>query len=133
MKLKMKKILNIVLMVLPLVLSGQNLKCCKSVNQVESYLRGEWIENKVDSNTVYEFWFENGIGHLSEKEIAEHGEELIELEIQPYVEVIKYEGGFKIKFIYSNESWTSELKYINSSKLVLIRDGEETEYYRYEK
>ncbi|WP_417870954.1 hypothetical protein [Winogradskyella sp.] len=133
MKLKMKKILNIVLMVLPLVLSGQNLKCCKSVNQVESYLRGEWIENKVDSNTVYEFWFENGIGHLSEKEIAEYGDEVIELEIQPYVEVIKYEGGFKIKFIYPNESWTSELKYINSSKLVLIRDGEETEYYRYEK
>lgn len=129
----MKKMLNLILILLPLISFGQHLKCCKSVNQVESYLNGNWIEKKAEANTVYEFWFENGKGHLSEKEITENGDELIELEIQPYVEVIKYEGGFKIKFTYPYESWTSELKYLNSNKLILIRDGKETEYYRYKK
>jgi hypothetical protein len=118
---------------LPLTLFGQHLKCCESEKEVESYLSGKWKEKNAESNTVYEYWFEKGNGHLSEIEIAENGDELIELDIQPFAEIIKYDGGFKIKFTYPNESWISELKYLNSNKLILITDGKETEYYKFKK
>lgn len=131
--LKMKKTLILILTFLPLTLLGQHLKCCESEKEVESYLSGKWKENNDESNTVYEYWFENGKGHLSEIEISENGDELIELEVQPFVEIIKYDGGFKIKFIYPYENWVSELKYLNSNKLILITNGKETEYYKYEK
>ncbi|TYA78394.1 hypothetical protein [Seonamhaeicola marinus] len=126
----MNKTLILILTLLPLISFGQHLKYCESAKQVESYLSGQWRENNAESKTVYKYWFTKGKGHLSESEISENGEELIELEVQPFVEIIKYDGGFKIKFIYQYETWISELKYLNSSKLVLKRNGVETEFYK---
>ncbi len=131
--LEMKKILILIFTILPFISFGQHLKCCESEKEVEKYLSGKWKEKNDESNTVYEYWFENGKGHLSEIEIAENGDELIELEVQPFVEIIKYDDGFKIKFTYPYENWISELKYLNSNKLILITDGKETEYYKYKK
>ncbi|WP_298894374.1 hypothetical protein [uncultured Psychroserpens sp.] len=129
----MKKILILILTFLPMTLFGQHLKCCQSEKEVKSYLSGKWKERNTESNMVYEYWFENGKGHVSEIEIAENGDELIELEIQPFVEIIKYDQGFKIKFTYPYENWISELKYLNSNKLILVTNGKETEYYKYNK
>ena len=83
-----------------------------------------------DSTTVYHYWFENGKGNLEDFEPAVNGEELIVEDNHSFVEIIKYENGFKLKYTYLYGDWISELKYLNSNKLILITDGKEKEYYK---
>ena len=129
---KMKKILILILTFLPLTLLGQQLKCCESEKEVESYLSGKWKIKNSDSKTVYHYWFENGKGNLEDFEAAENGEEIIVEDNHSFVEIIKYENGFKLKHTYLYGNWISELKYLNSKKLILLTDGKETEYYKIE-
>lgn len=82
------------------------------------------------SKIVYQYWFENGKGNLEDFEPAKRGEEVIIEDNHSFVEFIKYEKGFKLKHIYLYGNWISELKYLNSNKLVLITEGKETEYYK---
>lgn len=128
----MRKILILLLTFLPLTLFGQHLKCCESENEVETYLSGKWKE-KNDSNTEIIYKFENGKGSIKYIQLNEVDGITIE-DHEQVVEIIKYENGFKIKFgdkgfdiIYTS---ISELKYLNSKKLILITDGIETEYYK---
>ena len=44
------------------------------------------------------------------------------------IEIIKYDNGFKLKYTDLSGSFTSELKYLNSKKMILITDGKEVEY-----
>ena len=126
----MTKYLILLLTFIPLTLFGQHLKCCESKKEVESYLSGKWKVKGSDSKTVYKYWFENGKGNLEDFEPAEKGIEKIVEDSHKFVEIIKYENGFKLKYIYLYGDWISELKYLNSNKLILITDGEETEYYK---
>ena len=124
----MKKILILVLPFLHLGLFGQNLKCCESEKEVESYLSGKWKVKDSDSKTVYHYWFEDGKGNLEDYEPAENGGELIVEDDHSFVQIIKYENGFKLKHTYLYGNWIAELKYLNSNKLILISDGKKTEY-----
>ncbi len=132
--LKMKKILILILTFLPLTLLGQHLKCCESEKEVESYLSGKW-KQKSDSNTEIIYTFENGKGRI--KYIQLHAIDGITIEdYKEVAEISKHENGFKIKFVNNNSdviyTRTSELKYLDSKKLILITDGRETEYYKIE-
>jgi len=126
----MKKTLIIILTLLPLTLIGQQLKCCESEKEIKSYLSGKWKVKGSDSKTLYHYWFENGKGNLKYFEPAKNGEEIIVEDNHSFVEIIKYENGFKLKHIYLYGNWISELKYLNSSKLILITNGKETQYYK---
>jgi hypothetical protein len=128
----MKKTLILILTFLPLTLLGQHLKCCETEKGVESYLSGKWKIKHSDSKTVYHYWFGNGKGNLEEFQLTKNGEEIIVEDDHSFVEIIKYENGFKIKYTYLYGNWISELKYLNSKKLILITDGKETEYYKIE-
>jgi len=128
----MTKTLIFILTFFPLTLIGQQLKCCDSEKQVETYLSGKW-QQKSDSNTEIIYNFENGKGRIKYVQLHEVDGITIE-DHEEVVEIIKYENGFKIKFvdkgfdvIYTS---TSELKHLDSKKLILITDGKETEYYR---
>ena len=144
--LKMKKILIVILTFLPLTLLGQHLKCCESEKEVELYLSGIWKQN--DSNpeflyeykngkeikrkieTLYKYTFEKGQGHLTEMEQTENKSEYIIIDDHPFVDIIKYDQGFKLKFTHLYSSWTSELKCLNSDRMILVTNGKETEYVK---
>src|SRR5690606_22680300 len=122
----MTKYLILLLTFLPLTLFGQHLKCCESEKEVESYLSGKWKVKNSDSKTLYRHWFENGKGNLENFEPAENGEEVIVEDNHSFLEIIKYDNGFKFKYNCLYGDWISELKYLNSNKLILITDGKET-------
>ena len=126
----MTKTLILLLTFLPLTLLGQDLKCCESEKDVETYLSGKWKVKDSDSKTVYHYWFENGKGNLENFEPAEKGEKIIIEDNHSFVEIIKYENRFKLKHTYLYGDWISDLKYLNSNQLILIRDGKEKEYYK---
>ena len=128
----MKNILILILTILPFISFGQNLKCCESEEEVEKYLSGKWKEKNDESNTVYEYWFEDGKGHLAHIEIAENGDELIELEVQPFVEIYKSAKGFELEIIYLYGSIAYKIKHLDSEKMVILTEEGETEYYKIE-
>ncbi|PIA77430.1 hypothetical protein BFR04_08255 [Gaetbulibacter sp. 4G1] len=128
----MKKTLILLLTFLPLILFGQNLKCCETKKEVESYLSGKWKEKNTESNTVYEYWFEDEKGHLTLIEIAQNGDELIELEVQPFVEIHKSAKGFELEIIYLYGSVAYEIKHLDSDKMIILTEEGETEYHKIE-
>jgi len=126
----MKKTLILILTLLPLTLLGQHLKCCETEKEVETYLSGKWKINDSDSKFIYHYWFEDGKGNVEDFEPAKYGVEMIIEDNHSFVEILKYDSGFKLKYIYLYGEYISELKYLNSNKLILITDGKETEYYK---
>ncbi len=126
----MTKTLILIFTFLPLTLFSQHLKCCETEKEVETYLSGKWKVKDSPSKTVYHYWFENDKGNLEDFEPAEDGAEIIIEDNHSFVDIIKYENGFKLKHTYLYGNWVSELKYLNANKLILITDGKETEYYK---
>ena len=124
----MTKILILLLTFLPLTLFGQHLKCCESEKEVETYLSGFWKVKESESKTRYQYWFENGKGNLTEVELTEDENEYIVVDDHPFVEIIKYKNGFKLKYTDLSGSFISELKYLNSKKMILLTNGKEVEY-----
>ena len=126
----MTKTLILLLTFLPLSLFGQQLKCCESEKEVESYLSGKWKIKNSDSKTIYNYWFEKGQGNLTEMERTENEGEYLLIDDHPFVDIIKYDQGFKLKFTYLYSNWTSELKYLNSNRMILVTNGKEVEYVK---
>ena len=124
----MKKTLILILTFLPLTLFGQNLKCCESEKEVETYISGFWKIKDSESKIRYQYWFEQGKGNLTEVELTDDENEYIVVDDHPFVEIIKYDNGFKLKYTDLSGSFTSELKYLNSKKMILVTDGNEVEY-----
>lgn len=118
----------LVLAFLPLTLFGQHLKCCESEKEVETYLSGLWKIKESESKTRYQYWFKNGKGNLSEVELIDGKDEYIVIDDHTFVEIIKYDNGFKLEYTILSGSFTSELKYLNSKKMILITDGKEVKY-----
>ena len=127
----MKRTLIFILTFLPLTLLGQHLKCCESEKEVESYLSGKWKIKNSDSKTIYHYWFEKGQGNLTEMEQTENEDEYIIIDDHPFIDIINYDQGFKLKFTHLYSNWVSELKYLNSTKMILVTNGKETEYYKF--
>jgi len=126
----MKNNLIILLALLPISLFGQDLKCCESEKEVETYLSGIWTVKNSESNTVYKYWFEKRKGHLTEMERTETKGEFLIIDNHPFVEIIKYDQGFKLKYTHLHSHWMAALKYLNSSRLVLVTNGKEVEYIK---
>jgi len=124
----MKKTLILILTFLPLTLLGQHLKCCESKKEVESYLSGKWKIKNSDSKTIYHYWFEKQQGNLTEMERTEN--EYLIIDGHTFVDIIKYDQGFKLKFTSLYNNWTSELKYLNSNRMILVTDNKEVEYIK---
>lgn len=126
----MNKTLILILTFLPLTLFGQHLKCCDSEKEVESYISGFWKKKDSESKIRYQYWFAKGKGNLTEVELTDDEGEFIVVDDHPFVEIIKYDNGFKLKYTDLSGSFISELKYLNSKKMILLTDGKEVEYHK---
>lgn len=126
----MIKTLILILTFLPLTILGQHLKCCESKKEVESYLSGKWKIKNSGSKTIYHYWFEKEQGNLTEMERTENENEYLIIDDHPFVDIIKYDQGFKLKFTSLYSSWTSELKYLNSNRMILVTNNKEVEYIK---
>ena len=126
--LRMKKILILILTFLPLTLLGQHLKCCESKKEVETFLSGIWKINDSNSEFLFKYTFENGQGHVTEMMKTDKKGEYLILDDHPFVDIIEYEQGFKLKFTDLSGNSTSELKYLNMNKMILVTDGKEVEF-----
>ncbi|MFY0602686.1 MAG: hypothetical protein JXQ93_01970 [Flavobacteriaceae bacterium] len=126
----MKNILILILTFSPLISFGQHLKCCESIKEVETHLSGIWkLKDKdSDSQFFYKYTFENGQGHVTEMKKRDKKGKYLILDDHPFVDIIKYETGFKLKFTYLSGNSISELKYLNSNKMILITDGKQVEF-----
>lgn len=117
-------------MFLPLVILGQQLKCCESKKEVKLYLSGKWKIKNSDSKTIYHFWFEKGQGNLTEIEQVKNENEYIIVDDHTFVDIIECKQVFKLKFTHLHSNYTSELKYLSSNRMILITDKIEIEYIK---
>ena len=127
----MKKTLIIILTFLPLTLFAQELKCCESVKEVETYLNGNWKKKDSEPNRQYSFEFNYGTGKFRVFIIKENGTLEKSEENQPDIKILKTEKGFEIEHDFGRLKTYTGIKYLNSNKLIITRrDGAEKEYYR---
>lgn len=120
------------MILLPLILSGQNLKCCKTIKEVETHLSGKWKIENSDSETILHFWFENGKGHMNKYVYMKNGKTRKEEKDQPLINVYKDEGVFYLEFQYLFGGVGHQIIYLDSKRLILPIDGTEIEYYKIE-
>ncbi|UWX55066.1 hypothetical protein NYZ99_20690 [Maribacter litopenaei] len=129
----MRKILILILTFLPITLFAQELKCCETILEVETYLNGNW--KKIDSEPDLEYRFElnNGIGKFKVFIVRKYGRiEKSETE-QPDIKILKTKKGFEIEHDFGGLKTYTGIKYLNSNKLIITRkDGAEQEYYKVE-
>ncbi|MEM6719063.1 MAG: hypothetical protein AAF611_07110 [Bacteroidota bacterium] len=125
----MKKILITIIIIAPLTLLGQHVKCCQSITEVESYLSGTW---RLASNPkfLFKYTFENGTGYISEMYESDQKGEYLVIDDHPFVEVMQYEQGFKLKYIDLYHTSVVELKYLNAKKMILVTDEKEVIYIK---
>ena len=126
----MVKLLLLLFMFSPLTLLGQDLKCCESTEEVESYLRGIWKVKNKNANTRYEYSFEDGQGQWTQMESAENKEDHFLAEDQLFVYTITSAQGFKLKMNHSYGNWIGEFKFLNSRKMLLVSNGKETKFIK---
>jgi len=127
----MMKILILLLTFLPLTLLGQQLECCKSVEEVGTNLNGYWKMKNSDKNEQLRFEFNNGIGKFWRNKFNEKNELIESKEIDQTLEIFKTESGFELDWSNGNRLGTSKIKVLNPTTLVFVRsDGKETEYYK---
>jgi len=108
----------------------KNVICCKSVWQAHSYLQGKW-KSKNDSNKAYHYAFidEKGVFIAYEKN-SKGVFEPINKDPSTF-RIIKNENEFKIEKNFNGLKIYSTIKYLDSTKLILVRrDGKENTLYR---
>jgi hypothetical protein len=127
----MKKILILMLTFLPLTLLGQQLECCKSVQEVGNSINGYWKMKNSEKNEQLRFEFNDGIGKFWQNKFNEKNELVESKEIEHTLEIFKTDSGFELDWSNRNRLVTSRIKILNSTSLVFVRgDGKENEYYR---
>ncbi len=142
----MKKALILILTFLPLILLGQDLKCCESKRDVKSFLSGIWKPNesnseflynykngeeiKTEIKVFYKYTFEKSQGHLTEMMETGNKSEYQILDDHTFVDIIKDENGFKLKFIDLSGKSTSKLKYLDNNKMILIIGNKEVGFIK---
>ncbi|MEW2921489.1 hypothetical protein AB1A65_08475 [Muricauda sp. ANG21] len=127
----MKKILILILTILPLPLLGQQLECCKSVEEVGKEINGYWKMKSPDKNEQLKFEFNNGIGKFWRYKFNEKNDLIETKEIDQKLEIFETKSGFEMDWSNGNRIGTSKIKVLNTTTLVFVRrDGKETEYYK---
>ena len=127
----MIKTLILLLTFFPLTLIGQELKCCETIKEVETYLNGNWKKKDSEPNRQYRFEFKNGTGKFRIFNVKENGTLENSEENQPIIKILKTEKGFEIEHDFGGIKTYAGIKYLNSNKLIITRnDGAEKEYYR---
>lgn len=125
----MKKTLFLFLIFLPMSLLAQQLECCESEKDVETYLNGKWIVKDSDLKRQYSYRFNDGVGKFQIYEVKEK-EDLEDIKKnQPTLKIFKTKAGFEIEHDFGVLKTYSKIKSLDSIKLVIIRrDGSEKEY-----
>ena len=127
----MKKTLILILTFLPLTLLGQQLECCKSVEEVGNEINGYWKMKSPDKNEQLQFEFNNGIGKFWRYKFNDKNELIETKEINQKLEIFETKSGFEMDWSNGKRIGTSKIKTLNSTSLVFVRrDGKETEYSR---
>ena len=127
----MNKILILILIFFTLNSFGQQLECCKSIEEVGTNINGYWKMKNSDKNEQLRFEFNNGIGKFWRNKFNEKNELIESKEIEQTLEIFKTESGFKLDWSNGNRLGTSRIKVLNLTTLIFMRrDGKETEYYR---
>ncbi len=126
----MAKTLLLLLTFLPVTLLGQQLKCCESTEEVESYVNGVWKVKNKNSKTRYTYSFEDGQGQWTEMESTEKKDDDFIAEDQPFMYTIAAGQGFTLKINHSYGDWIGELKSLNSRKMIIVSNGKETKFIK---
>jgi len=127
----MKKTLLLFLMFSPLNSLGQQLECCESEKNVETYLSGNWMIKDSDLKRQYSYRFNDGVGKFLIYEIKENGSLEDINENQPTLKILKKKNGFEIEHDFGVLKTYTKIKHLDSIKLIVARhDGSEKEYYK---
>lgn len=118
----MTKTLTFLLIFLPLILLGQELKCCETEKEVEELLAGKWKTEQNDKIYIHEYEFNNGKGTFLIYEINKKNERKRDPALVPIIKVIKGKSGFEIENRYKFGVLYVAIKYLDSKKLVIIDD-----------
>jgi len=108
---------------------SQDLKCCETIEEVEEILSGKWKQVNSESQEIYHYEFEGKLG-IVEIYNKSFGSNIIKTvaSCQPVVTVLKNKKGFQLEYTYMLRTTMSSIKYINKSKMILIKEGVETQY-----
>lgn len=127
----MKTFLVLFLTFSPITIFGQQLRCCETIEEVESNLTGHWQKQDSDLNYIYQFHFKNGSGTF--KLYSNTKNVLVEEEQEhpAILTILKKENSFQIKYDFGLISTYAGIEYLDSLKLIITRrDGKETEYHK---
>ena len=108
----------------------KNVECCKSTWQAHSYLNGKWKNNK--DNKEYHYSFKDERGELNVYEKNEDG--ILKGSKNNPTPIKVFNDESKYKIIYGDERLKaiSTIKYLDQTKLILVRrDGKESVLYRF--
>ncbi|GBF22556.1 hypothetical protein C21_04751 [Arenibacter sp. NBRC 103722] len=130
----MKTSFILLLTFFPLILIGQDLKCCETEKEIETYLNGNWKKKDADDKQQYLYEFNDGIGKFKVFDIKENGI-LERAEVnQPDIRILKKKTGFEIEHDFGGLKTYTGIKYLDSTRLIVTRrDGAEKEYYKVSK
>lgn len=124
----MKKLLILILTFSPLTLLGQELKCCETTKEIETYLKGNW-KKKSEPNRQYQYQFNDGIGTFEIFDIVKNGD-LVKVENNLLsIKILKTTKGFEIEHVFDVVKTYTGIKFLDSKKLIVMRkDGKEMQY-----
>jgi len=122
--------LAVLLLIFPVILFGQKLNCCKTIEEVKHALKGDWVLEGVDSKTIYKFWFENDSGGMDEMVKTDVDGEYISLSCQPFVEIVKKRRKFQMLLTHMVETEVFNIEKLNSKRLLLKNKEREVVYLK---
>lgn len=126
----MKIILTLLFLTGPLVLVGQELKCCDSEENIKSILNGSWRLKHSDYNSYFNYSFSEVEGSC--KIIQDHRKDTdSKLDILcTGISVIKDSIGYTLKWDAPLFYWTAKIKKLRSSKMILESNGASIEFIK---
>ncbi len=127
----MKKTLILLLTFLPLTLLAQELKCCESVKDIETYLNGNWKKKDSDLNKLYQYKFDNEKRESRIFTINNDGTLELITNSESITKILRTEKGYKVEHNWGKLKTYEGIKYLDSTKLIVTRrDGKEAVMYR---
>ncbi len=127
-----KKIMLFVCILLPSILIGQTLNCCKTIKDVENTITGYWKIKDSKSKTIYHYWVNNGQGNV-EDVITTSGQDTFEEDAQnhSFFYIQSKNNGFEVNYVYKYGCLLYQISYLDTNKMILLTNGEATEYFRF--
>ena len=126
----MKHLIFITLFLFSSFIYSQELKCCKTIDEVKEILKGSWKNYFDIQETVYQFEFSDDSGIINEMIKTNVDGEFIMLECPTYIRIKKKENGFKIEYQYMVSSETFDIVSLNSDKFIIKNKNSEIEYVK---